>query len=198
LKPLACAEAAEADEDEEEPSKGPFDLTLEMVPGERLGALLDVLDLKTLRVKELRREGRLRTYNARAKEHRKVLAGSFVVAVNGTSGNAEEMIEEMRRSRIWKLRVAHKEDFTVELENTGHLCLDLQFEKESDCIVIRKIGDVGLVKKYNDGLADGEPQVKVGDRIISVNEVERQAADMIEVIQGDATELKLRISRPQW
>jgi len=206
LKPLSCVEAAEeaADEEEEDedetqpPRPGPFDLTLEMVPGERLGALLDVLDLKTLRVKELRSEGRLRTYNARAQAHRQVLPGDFIVAVNGTSGGAEQMVEEMRRSRTWQLRVARKEEFIVELEKTGHLCLDLQFEKESDCIVIRKIGDVGSVKKYNEGLADGEPQVRVGDRIMAVNEVASRAADMIEVIQGEATQLQLTISRPQW
>jgi len=188
-------ESVEEEEEEEEVGAGPFEVTLDMIPGERLGALLDVLDLKTLRVVEVRRQGRLRTYNATAKQHKKVLPGYFIVEVNGVSGKAEDMVDAMRRTRIWRMKVARSQEFTVTVEKTDHLCLDLQFEKDSDCMVIRKIGDVGVVKKYNDSLPEGEPRVKPGDRIVDVNAAAGPAKTLLETIRGN-TDLTMKIARP--
>jgi len=187
-------EAKEEAVDDDVEDEGPFDVTLEMTPGERLGALLDVLDMKTLRVVEVRRTGRLRLYNARAEEHQRVLPGYFIVGVNGIDGGAAEMVEEMRRSRVWKLQVARSHEFTVPLEKTGPLRVDLQFEQDSDCIVVRKIGDIGVLKEYNDS-ADVEHRVRPGDRILGVNDNAGPAKTLLETLRS-STDLNLKIARP--
>jgi len=188
-------EDAKAEEsDEEDAADGTFNVTLHMTPGERLGALLDILDMKTLRVAEVRLEGRLRIHNLRATDNRKVLAGYHIVGVNGKSGKAEAMVDEMRRSRTWRLKVARKHEFTVTLEKTGHLCLDLQFEKESDCIVIRKVGE-GVVHAYNERAEDADQKVRNGDRIVNVNGVAGPAKTMLQTIKEN-TDLTFKIARP--
>jgi len=203
LSPISEAKTAEVEalkseeeSDEEDAGEGPFNVTLDMIPGERLGALLDVLDMKTLRVSELRRQGRLRTYNATAKEHKKVLPGHFIVEVNGVGGKAEAMVDEMRRTKVWRMKVARTQEFTVSFEKTGSLCLDLQFEKDSDCIVVRKVGDVGVVKAYNDSLTPSKPRVKAGDRIVHVNDAAGPAKTLLESIRGN-TDLTMKIARPK-
>lgn len=191
----AQEEEQQALEEEEEAEESPFDVTLEMTPGERLGALLDILDMKTLRVVELRREGRLRIHNLRAKANKKVKPGYFIVGVNGISGSAQTMVDEMRRSRTWKLQVARNHDFMVTLEKAGPLRLDLQFEKDSDCIVIRKVGEIGVVKEYNESMSsDAEKQIKPGDRILDVNGTAGPAKVLLETIRN-STELNLKIGR---
>jgi len=183
------------DSDDEDAGDGPFSVTLRMNPGERLGALLDVLDMKTLRVVQVRQTGRIRTHNLQAAENRKVLPGYFIVSVNGKNGGAEALVAEMRRSRTWHMKVARKQEFTIKLEKTGPLCLDLQFEKDSDCMVIRKIGD-GVVKEHNQTLAaDSEQRVRVYDRILSVNGQGGPAKAMVQTIRSQ-TQLTLHISRP--
>jgi len=202
-RPPTTPGMAKVDEEEvadggtdEEGGDGPFSITLEMTPGERLGALLDILDMKTLRVVELRREGRLRVHNARAKgRHLRVLPGYFIVEVNGVSGSAQRMVDEMRRSKIWKLQVARNHEFVVKIEKSGPLRMDLQFEKDSDCIVIRKIGDIGVVKEYNDSTTDREQQLRPGDRILDVNDTAGPASALLETIKN-STDLNLKIGRP--
>jgi len=188
-------EEAEEVESEEEDENGLFDVTLEMTPGERLGALLDVLDLKTLRIVMIREQGRLRNHNERAKDHKKVLPGYFIMSVNGKSGKAEKMVEEMRRTRTWRLKIARSFDFNYSFQKTRHLCLDLQFEKDSDCIVVRKIGDAGVVKAQNEKAADALQRVRVGDRIIDVNDTGGPAKRMLQRIK-DNDDLTLKITRP--
>jgi len=193
----AMADAAGQESDNEEfmeSADDPFNVILEMTPGERLGAMLDVLDMKTLRVVQVRAQGRLSAHNLRATVDKQVQAGQYIVSVNGKSGKSEELVEEMRRSRTWRLRFAQKKEITVSIEKSGPLCLDLQFEKESDCIVIRKIGD-GVVKEFNQRVEDEEQQVKVGDRITDVNGAGGTAREMLRAIRENTT-LDLTIARP--
>lgn len=194
--PLEVVKTAPEEREEEESDDGTFNVTLEMTPGERLGALLDVLDMKTLRIVEVRPDGRLRRHNMTAPEKKQVKPGYFIICVNGKSGKVEEMVKELRRSRTWRLRVARKQEFTVSIEKTGNLCLDLQFEPESDCIVIRRIGD-GVVKAYNQTVPEdsADHQIKAGDRILGVNDTQAPAKTLLETIRGNR-DLTMKIGRP--
>merc|ERR1712083_1118241 len=93
-----------------------------------------------------------------------------------------------------RLRVARELKFSVTLQKSGPLCLDLQFEPESDNILIRKIGE-GVVKAYNQRAPNDEQQIRVGDRILGVNHEQGKARTLLETIRG-STELTMKIGRP--
>jgi hypothetical protein len=179
----------------EPPSDGPFDVRLDMRVGERLGALLDILDLKTLRVVHVREEGRLKKYNDDAPAHKRVHPGFFIVQVNGKSGDVETMVDELQRTRVWKLKVARIYHFSVTLQKTGPLCLDLHFEPEGNCVVIRRIGD-GVAKEHNNNVPEGGEQIQVGDRIYSVNGEVAPASQLLAKIRSSET-VTLQLGRPQ-
>jgi len=186
-------EAAAAEQPQAEDA--PFDVTLEMHPGEKLGALLDVLDMKTLRVVSVKRNGHLQRYNNRVEPNKQVLAGYYIVSVNGKSGKVDDMVEELRHSRTWKLRIARKLQFTINVEKSKPLALDLQFEPESDCILVRKVGESGLMSEYNQRAPDGDKQVLAGDRIIDVNQATGPAKTLLETLRSNR-DLSLTIARP--
>lgn len=177
-------------------ASGTFDIRLEMRVGERLGALLDILDLKTLRVVHIREEGRLRKHNNENPARKQVHEGCFIVSVNGKSGDVEVMVDELQRTRIWRMTVARLYKYSAALRKTGPLCLDLHFEPEGNCVVIRRIGE-GMVKAYNEDLPEGAEAIKVGDRIYSVNGQSLTATQMLNEIRDARDELSLELGRPQ-
>lgn len=185
------AEETGVEEDEE----GPFTVNFEIMWGEKLGAVFDVLDLKTLRVLNVTDDGRIKRYNNFAPRHKRILPGYYIIEVNGKSGNGPDMVKELRRSRNCRLRVARKQEFSVTLEKSGPLCLDLQFGPQKDCLVIRRIGE-GAVKAYNQEAGDEEPQIKVGDRILGVNSAQAPARTLLQSIRNN-TELNMKLERPQ-
>jgi len=194
--PKVVVEKPEKKEVVAEPvSSGTFDVRLDMRVGERLGALLDILDLKTLRVVHVREEGRLKKHNDDAPEHKRVHPGFFIVSVNGKSGDVEVMVDELQRTRIWKLKVARIYTFSVTLPKRGPLCLDLHFEPEGNCVVIRRIGD-GAVKEYNNNLPEGAELIKVGDRIYAVNNEVSTASQLLAKIRASGEEVALQLGRP--
>lgn len=184
-----------AEEEEQEDEEGPFVVNLDMMWGERLGAVFDVLDMKTLRVLNILEEGRLKRYNDSAPRHKRILPGYFIVDVNGKNGRAEDMVKELRRSRIVRLRIARRQEFSVTLEKSGPLCLDLQYGPEKDCLVIRRIGE-GVVRTYNQEASSEEPHIKVGDRILGVNSAQAPARTLLESIRNNR-ELTMKFERPQ-
>jgi len=190
-------EAAAAEQPQAEDSAdAPFDVTLEMHAGEKLGALLDVLDMTTLRVVSVKRNGHLQRYNNRVTDpNKQVLPGYYIVCVNGKSGKVDDMVEELRHSRTWQLRIARKLQFTINVEKSKPLALDLQFEPESDCILVRKVGECGLMSEYNQRMPDGGKQMLAGDRIIDVNQAAGPAKTLLETLRGNR-DLSLTISRP--
>jgi len=176
-------------------NSGTFDIRLDMRVGERLGALLDILDLKTLRVVHIRQEGRLRKHNNESAARKQVHEGFFIVAVNGKSGDVEVMVDELQRTRIWRMTVARLYKYSATIRKTGPLCLDLHFEPEGECVVIRRIGD-GVVKAYNQNLPEGAEEIKVGDRIYSVNGRVHTATQMLNAIREARDGLCLELGRP--
>lgn len=177
------------------PASLTFEASLLKRPEQKVGMRVDTVDGKTLRVILLKADGVVAEYNKQVPMERRIYAGDYIVEVNGKSAMSE-MLQELSYSESMALKVAPKDEFLVLLRRSGGLNVDLRFDAYNGCLLIQEIRE-GAIMEYNESVASGGggKEILPGDRIISVNGVSGESADLLEAVQQDG-ELTLLISRP--
>lgn len=162
-----------------------------------LGLHVDLLDERLLFVNKLLsvhggRRGTtvVQLYNKLVPKALQVQQGDYIQQVNGTTG-AIVMREALRNDRILQLVIQRPILFQrpINMQKGQSLGLDLNFG-DADNLPIASVDPSGIV-------ALSAPDVKPGDRIVSVNGMQGDASVLIRNIQ-DAVDPVLGFSRAPW
>lgn len=177
-----------------------FTVTLEKSEKHKsVGLSIDRLDTRLLQVVNVPSDGLISAYNATASADRRILPGFFILSVNSTGGDVQSMITELRFSPRLTLEIAPKLEFDVTLKKGGTpLLVDLSYQPDSACLLVKKVGD-GLLKAYNEAMADRSKRVRQGDRIMEVNGLRAEgdlgASKLVEMLKA-SDEVTLKVTRP--
>jgi len=94
-----------------------------------------------------------------------------IVQVNGISGTAQELQEEMKKNKTVTLKMERhgkRSHFKAELKKTGGDTIGVKLGLSKDRFQVMEVLDEGVVAKYNEG-EPPERNIQVGDYIIEVN-----------------------------
>jgi len=125
-----------------------------------------------------------------------LLAGDFIVAVNGVTGSA--MPVELQTSRRLQLTVQRPEEYEIAITKTGVLGCSITYDANTGTalgiasVLSGPIQDWNMEAKMN---GNNWRAVQEGDRIIAVNGTRGHTAHLLEAIQANS-DLKLTLSRP--
>jgi hypothetical protein len=166
---------------------------------EPLGLELDLLDGRTLQVAEVRAKGSVWKHNATAPLEERVLAGDFIVSVDGLGGSATQMLQHIQNQSRVMLEVCRPAPFKVVLSRTSSLSevgMTVQCADEVGKTISLVVVDIqgGLLSDWN--RSQPGASVRVLDRIVKVNGIERNTDAMLEAFQGHL-ELTLEVVRPR-
>lgn len=123
-----------------------------------------------------------------------VQRGDRIVAVNGVSGNSEELLEHLRRDRALTITMRRLLDFSVNVVRLQSESLGIFLEDAGATMRVTRLvsGPVADANKRN-GV---ELEVRPGDEIYEANGVAGSGAQIFEALRK-ATAVTLRIRRPQ-
>mmetsp|Transcript_127878 Transcript_127878/g.319229 ORF Transcript_127878/g.319229 Transcript_127878/m.319229 type:complete len:235 (+) Transcript_127878:103-807(+) len=154
-----------------------------------LGLHLDLCDGKVLHVCGLRQgvPSPVVAYNASVPEDKRLLPGDYIKAVNGISSTSVALAEELKRHPALQLLVQRPYCFVKRIERKLEpMGLDLNYSDRGASLVIMEIG-TGAVKRL-------APEIRVGDRIVSVNGMSGSPLHLLDMIKDTQT-LELGVSR---
>lgn len=128
-------------------------------------------------------------YNAAAPEGSKLMQGDYILAVNGISGDAKRMAEEVRVRGSLRLQICRPEYTKVTLEKTkgASLGLDLRYSAASNSLCVCTVVPGSLVDTL--GL-----DIRMTDRIVAVGGKEGTASMLLSWLK-ESTTLELTMSR---
>mmetsp|Transcript_122412 Transcript_122412/g.305559 ORF Transcript_122412/g.305559 Transcript_122412/m.305559 type:complete len:322 (+) Transcript_122412:83-1048(+) len=174
-----------------------FDIVLPMTPGKSTGFCFDFSESKYIRVAKIEQKGPLLQYNASAQAGEEVCVGDFIIAVNGESGDARQMLKELHRTTLARLSMRRPFQFTVgPLDRSGHsLGLDISYAPNSESIAIKEVLAQGVVTRWN-ASACRELRVQEGDHILAVNGKRDLAAAQLAKALSSSETIELFIARP--
>jgi len=164
---------------DENGSSQSFQVTIDK-NGDCLGAVIDFWPSRAQVVSiEM---GKIMEYNSTAPAGRKVRRNDFITQVNGISGNAGDMLNEIQTMRILKMTFVHPDRRLINVSRSGGAWgLMLDFKATTACPMITNIAD-GAFKAFNETL-EPEEQVKINDFIESINGIERNASEMAQELK---------------
>lgn len=138
-------------------------------------------------------------YNASAPESMQLLAGDYIVSVNGVSastmGNdpgtpsfvAEAFREEMTKLEV-TLEVVRPYTFDVQLDRQGEpMGLDLNFTHKGASLVIMKVCPGSVQRRA--------PEIRAGDRIVAVGGQAGSPEQLLDLLRLASDPLTLTMSR---
>jgi len=172
-----------------------FDVALTKTPCSRaVGVSLDRSASEYLQVVQVNK-GLIEEHNKAAPDGSKIVPGCFIMQVNKTSGDAQAMLDTMRKNDQLTLRVAPKEEVLVEFDKGRQGCgLDLFYMPEATVMVVRSVKD-GPAKRFNDAVKVEREKLRLFDRIEKVNDVAGSPAAMLAELEK-ATRVSLMVTRP--
>jgi len=145
-----------------------------------LGLSLEMLDSAVGIVTNIS-TGAIESHNGNAKECEQVRIGDIILEVNGISGDAAGMVEELKSDKkSHQLVFMHPETFTIVIDKNPSLGVQFTGCIGSSSVVISKISK-GSVQDWNETHQDAV--VKPYDRVHSVNGVSGSARELLEQIQ---------------
>lgn len=162
--------------------------------GGALGIELDLLDGITARVAKVESGGAVDAWNSAAKRELRICPGDFIVAVNGVRGSLQRALQRLPRDSNIELSLLRPFSFKVTLDkdSSDTLGVDLGFADGARCLLVKGIRSGGLISRWN--VAEPASRVQRSDRIVSVNGVVGDHAELMGLIQAGG-QLDLVISR---
>jgi len=169
-------------------------------PKESWGVMMDFMAEKVAHVCRLREdvESPVRRWNQSVGEEHQLKVGDYIVAVNGISHAsvpAGSKTSEVMRSLVTApeltmiLQCCRPHIFEVKLERSSQrMGLDLGYTKVCNTLIVSSITE-GAAKLL-------VPEVRVGDRIISIGEVSGAPDKLLEAISTMGQNVVLTFSRP--
>mmetsp|Transcript_70262 Transcript_70262/g.182948 ORF Transcript_70262/g.182948 Transcript_70262/m.182948 type:complete len:247 (+) Transcript_70262:113-853(+) len=154
-----------------------------------LGWHLDVLDPRHLFICRLVQTGTspIETYNASVATALQIREGDYVTAVNGVTVSAEKMSESIKKTDKVKIKISRPIVFAQTIASNGmSLGLDLKYGPGGSSLLIEGI--------RSGALARHAPDVRAGDRILSVNGTTGTPYTLMQAIQ-DSPALDIGFSR---
>lgn len=134
----------------------------------RLGLNTDLDDGETLVVTALS-PGLIEDWNS-ANPGRHIEVGDAIASVNDTSGSPSELLKILGSARLLRLTVRRHREYNAALlrkEPAAKLGIELRHREGGNTLLVRKVGDDGIVAEWNrhhSGL-----EIRVGDRVLEVN-----------------------------
>uniref|UniRef100_A0A7S2QDL3 PDZ domain-containing protein n=1 Tax=Zooxanthella nutricula TaxID=1333877 RepID=A0A7S2QDL3_9DINO len=160
-----------------------------------LGLSLDTYDAERLHVVGIR-EGLAQQYNETALPGAKIEIGDYVVAVNGASKDALEMLRLLREEQDIRVTIRRPLEWTVTLQKdlfAPSFGVKVGWHAESKSLIVIDRAH-GVLEQWNK--ANPGKQVLLHDRITSVNGLGGDPAQMLEIIKREK-QCVLRLSRPR-
>mmetsp|Transcript_6271 Transcript_6271/g.17990 ORF Transcript_6271/g.17990 Transcript_6271/m.17990 type:complete len:250 (-) Transcript_6271:102-851(-) len=120
-------------------------------------------------------------YNASAPEVLRIRPGDFIMSVNSDSSSSLSMSEVLQAEEDVRLVIQRPELYTAVVEEVGSsLGIEVKFSSglgAGDSMVVENIDDRGPVMR-------SAPQVRIGDRLLSVNGSPASHAAMLEALRS--------------
>lgn len=169
-------------------------------PKESWGVMMDFMAEKFAHVCRLREDvdSPVRRWNQSVGEEHQLQVGDYIVAINGISNAsvpAGSKTSEVMRSLVTAseltmiLQCCRPHVFEVKLERSSQrMGLDLGYTKVCNTLIVSSITE-GAAKLL-------VPEVRVGDRIISIGEVSGSPDKLLEAISTMGQNVILTFSRP--
>lgn len=126
----------------------------------------------------------------------KVMPGDYIVAVNGISRDALEMVRLLRDEARVEVKIQKPKSWVVTLRKAVEktpLGMRLGYGPASKSLVVLDLAD-GLVQRWNSDHPGSE--VRLHDRVVTVNGRLGAPADMLHAVR-ESRELVLQFSRPK-
>lgn len=164
---------------------------------EGVGAVFSDYEGRALRVKDIEVGGPMFWHNQRAPDSEKILVGSVITDVSGTSGSPHALRKALECSGVVDLAVRLPPSFEVQgLSKDGKpLGLCLARHSRAPALVVKGVQEAGVVAEWNSEFAATGADIREGDQIISVNGTAGDVEAMRELLSS-SQELDLVIKRP--
>jgi len=161
-----------------------FRITIEKPSAKSWGMDLDTQDDNTLYVESVRPNGLVDLHNNNSKPAERLLAGHFIMQVNGVQGGASVLGQEINKLSVLRSVVRRPLVFCVAVNKKDKKQdIGLSFNKTScaGCLLITQMlqGPVMDWNRKNPGR-----EVLLGDRIIAVNGAKGKASDMAKKMKS--------------
>jgi len=129
-------------------------------------------------------EGGFQRYNsAQENDDLKVVPTDFITAVDGEKTN---LLDKLKQATKVTVTITRGLGLAMILEkNEASLTAEFARQDVSEGgLVIKKLGESGLFKEYNDKTTDPDIQVKEGDRIVSINGIYGNSLELERMLQN--------------
>jgi len=165
-----------------------FHLNIENPSSKTLGIDLDTQDQNTVYVENVRPMGLVDVHNSNSKPTERLLAGHFIMQVNGVQDRASMLIEglgeEMKRLPL--LRLVVRRPFTLcvavnKRDKKTDIGICFNRTSHAGCLVITQISP-GPVMEWN--RKNPGREVLLGDRVTAVNGVKGKPSDMAKKMKS--------------
>jgi len=174
-----------------------YSVSLEKGNLKSLGLDVDTQDSKNLYISAISEEGPAVDWNRKAEPENQLVHGDFIVAINGVSGNARLMLDEIKKNDQVNFKVRRGIDITIVLEADGSKEWGIETSKnpQGDGLVVLAPPNPGLIADWNESTNDPASMIQVGDRILRVgqNSGAREVAKAINEVRG---KFQIHLVRP--
>lgn len=157
-----------------------------LVQKRQIGVEVDRSDGSCLKIERIAKDGLVQQWN-RINPHVEVKEGDTIISVNGVRGNAEDMVNRIKKDAILGLvvrgeRGVEKREFAVTVQQrTEKVGIDVDLTNGSTLVVESVNG--GLIAEWNRN--NKNDQIRVGDQIISVNGASGDAQELVDICKGE-------------
>lgn len=199
-------EEAEAPAPTPEPAAAPgeqpiFEAVLTWQESEQpLGLKADFADGKVIHVCRVTGDAGtvIAKYNASVGDEKKIKVGDYLMAINGVSHStvpasakvADALLEQLTTSKSATVKVSRPNLFTCKVEKNGQpMGLELAYSNNGTSLIVAQVAANGAVQI-------SAPEVKEGDRIVGVGDVEGNPAELLRAIRDAGETMMLKMSRP--
>jgi len=190
MKEVAFSQQAPAKKEGGSPGPGStFSATIRRNPSEPIGLDIDLIDGLSAVVVDIK-EGAIKSWNERNPELALRL-NDRVVDVNGSRGDANNLVTRLKSDTTWVLQVQRPSEFPVSINRADapSLGMDLRYAPNGTTLMITQVGD-GPMQDWN--RQHPEKVVHRHDRIIQLNGVRGSPHDLLQASE-DAETLDLVI-----
>mmetsp|Transcript_84646 Transcript_84646/g.244657 ORF Transcript_84646/g.244657 Transcript_84646/m.244657 type:complete len:233 (+) Transcript_84646:63-761(+) len=123
-------------------------------------------------------------YNLAAPQKHRIQEGDFLMAINGVSGSANDMAQELRVATSLLVTIHRPERLRATCRKQGEsLGLDLKYSVSSKSLHVGSIREGGVAQRLL-------PDLRAGDRIVKVNGVRGTAVALLQLLT-DQDELEV-------
>lgn len=160
--------------------------------GEPLGISLDVSDNISAIVTAVQ-NGVVDAWNEGADENSRIDTGDRIVDVNGFSGDAEKILQRLRKDTELQIVLQRPTEFNVSIEKVGNsIGLEFAHAVNGQSLLVNYVRSSGPVANWNSVHRD--LAVKKNDRIVEVNGIRGDSRELLDLIK-EPKNLELILAR---